>query len=691
MPIRIVARGSRAAEISIDGQIGQDFWGDGITAKQFRRDLEALGDIADITVRINSIGGEVFDGFSIYNALKEHPAQVNVQIDGLAASIASVIAMAGDKVEMGLGAMLMVHAPWTLAAGNADNMRATAELLDKVQVGLVDAYVAKTGLPRATVDEWMTGETWFTRDEAIAVGLADGAALAPSDPSEAAARASIMSPLKIAAQAQFAVFAQTLISTPARPAAAIPSQSASADAKETTMPEKATPSAAPAGNIDVTEAVQAALRQEHARQAEIRARFGRFATDHRDLLDACISDQTCTADVASKKLLDKLGEGGAPLAGSRIEVVTDARDKFKAAASAALMARAGVGARDPGNEFAGFSLADFAAHALKLSGESVKGLTRDGIARKVLATHTTSDFPQLLSSTAGKVLRDAYDAFPQTWRTWCAVGQVSDFKIHPRIQLGGFNDLATIPEGGEYTYGTFGEAYENAQAATKGKALALTRQMIVNDDLGGFTRRARLMGDAAARTVNSDAYAYMTSGASNHGPTSTDTGQFFNATAASTAGGHANLTSSGTAVSVASLGVGRVAMRKQKDKDLKTTLNIQPKVLLVPVGKEDLAKEIVTSTTKDGQSNSAQPNVLRNMFEVYSDPYLDGISATAWYLFAAPAGPAAAFEVVFLDGNETPFIDDTVDFDTDAMKFKIRLDYGVAIGDWRGGYKNAGA
>ena len=689
MPIKIVARGQRAAEIAIDGQIGQDFWGEGITAKKFRADLEALGDLSEILVRINSPGGEVFDGFSIYNALKEHPAKVTVSIDGLAASIASVIAMAGDTVTMGLGAMVMVHAPWTLAAGNADNMRSTAELLDKVQVGLVDAYVAKTGLSRAKVEAWMDGETWFTRAEAIDAGLADAASDdthdAVVDPAQTAAT---WTPFKAAASAQFHAFAAALNSTPPRTAAAL-NQSASADAQETTMPNQAQQSAPNAGIQDVTEAVQAALRFEATRQQDIRSRFGRFAGEHRELLDTCLADQAITPDAASQQLLARLGEGAEPLGGPRI--VVDARDKFRTGASAALMARAGLGARDPSNEFNGLTLADLAGRALDLSGVSIRGLTRDGIARRVLASHTTSDFPNLLSSTAGKVLRDAYGAFPNTWRAWCAVGQVSDFKIHPRIQLGAFNDMAVIAEGGEYTYGTLGEAYENAQAATKGKAIALTRQMIVNDDLSGFTRRAQLMGSAAARTVNTDVYAYLTSGASNHGPTSSDTGQFFNATAVTTAGGHANLTSSGTAISVTSLGVGRTAMRKQKDVGLKTTLNIMPKILLTTVGKEDLAKEIVTSTTKDGQSNSNQPNVLRNAFEVVSDPYLDGISATAWYLLAATNDPAAALEVVFLDGNETPFIDEMVDFDTDAMKFKIRLDYGVAIGDWRGGYKNVGA
>ena len=339
----------------------------------------------------------------------------------------------------------------------------------------------------------------------------------------------------------------------------------------------------------------------------------------------------------------------------------------------------------------GTSYADIAAAAFAQRGISVRGLSRNQIASKVFAAQTTSDFPNLLSSVAGKVLRSAYGNFPNTWNKWAAAGSVSDFKIHPRLQLGSFNGLDTIAEGGEYTYGSLKEDYENAQAVTKGKAIALTRQMIVNDDIGAFNRRAALMGRAAARSVNVDAYTFLTSGSSAHGPTSADGGQYFNATAVTTAGGHANLTSSGTAISVASLGVGRAAMRKQKDKGVRETLNIEPAILLTSVAKEDLARQVITSEADPASSNSGVTNIYRNRFEVVSDPVIDGVnSGLSWYLFANPAD-VAGFEVVFLDGIQEPFVDETVDFDTDAMKFKVRLDYGVAIGDWRAGYKNVGA
>jgi len=683
--IKVQARDNGSAEILIYEPIGADFFGSGLTARRFIADLERLGDVKDILVRINSPGGEVFDGFAIYNALKNHSAQVHVQIDGLAASIASIIAMAGDLVTMGDGAMMMIHNPWTIAIGDSEDMRKTADMLDKVSEGLLDAYESRTGIARDELKTMLAAETWLTAAEAVEKGFADertdeGEEKEEDDDAfknlfkkfaaDFKSKSANVSPLRIAAMA---------------------TQSAAADShrkEEVTMtPEEI----AAATKAAADTAARAAIQAEATRRIDIRNAFGRFADEHRDLLDTCLDDAACSADSASKKLLAKLGEGAEPLRPASVQNIADSRDKFVAGAQKAILARMGIEKPDAGNELNGRSLVDIGERCLALAGVSTRGLTKDAIARKVLAAHTTSDFPNLLSATAGKVLRKAYENRPGTWRAWAGVGQVSDFKIHPRIQMGSFNSLATIVEGGEYTYGSINEAYENAQALTKGKAILFTRQMLVNDDLGGFNRRAMLMGDAAGRSVNEDAYGSLLS-AAGLGPTSTDTGTFFNATAVTTAGGHANYTSSGTAMSVASLGVGRIAMAKQKDAGLKQTLNITPAVLLTSINKEDTARTLMASETDPASSNANVPNIYRNRYAVVADPLIDAATYTnSWYLFADPSGAAAAFEVVFLDGNESPFIDDEVDFDTDALKFKVRLDYGIAIGDWRGAYRNLGA
>jgi ATP-dependent Clp endopeptidase proteolytic subunit ClpP len=160
---------ARGAEIVIYDEIGAF----GIPAKAFLDELKALGPVAELTVRINSPGGSVFDGVAIYNALKRHDAAVTVWIDGIAASIASMIAMAGDELVMPENAMLVLHDPSGLVAGTASDMRAMAEALDRMKAGMVAAYCDKSGRDETEIEALMQAETWLSAQEAVALGLAD--------------------------------------------------------------------------------------------------------------------------------------------------------------------------------------------------------------------------------------------------------------------------------------------------------------------------------------------------------------------------------------------------------------------------------------------------------------------------------------------------------------------------------------
>jgi ATP-dependent Clp protease protease subunit len=164
----IKALSEDSAEIFIYDEIG--LWG--ITAKDFIDELKKVS-AKNITLRINSPGGEVFDGLAIYNALKRHAAQVTVTVDGIAASMASVVAMAGDKISMPENAMLMIHDPWGLAIGSADELRDLAETLDKIKSGLISTYVNKSGQTPEKIAELMADESWLTAKEAVELGLAD--------------------------------------------------------------------------------------------------------------------------------------------------------------------------------------------------------------------------------------------------------------------------------------------------------------------------------------------------------------------------------------------------------------------------------------------------------------------------------------------------------------------------------------
>lgn len=174
MNVQFSAKGSRG-EIWLYDQIGQSFWGDGISAKSFQKELSALGKVNTINLRINSAGGDVFDGFSIYNQLKAHPAAIEVTVDGVAASIASIIAMAAEpgKLTMAKNAMMMIHDPSGFAAGGENEMLRVAALLKTIKVNLADTYSDRTGNKRDTVEAWMSEETWFTAEAALEHGFAD--------------------------------------------------------------------------------------------------------------------------------------------------------------------------------------------------------------------------------------------------------------------------------------------------------------------------------------------------------------------------------------------------------------------------------------------------------------------------------------------------------------------------------------
>lgn len=191
-PFRFSAAKAQAnpSELVLDmyGDVGESFWGDGITAAQVSDALK--GDFTSITVRLNSPGGDAFEGMAIYNRLREqsavHNRPVTVYVDGIAASAASVIAMAGDKVIMGEGTLMMIHNAWIVAVGNSQEMRQTAALLEKLDGSTAELYGSRTGKTKEEVLAMMLDETWMSADEAIAAGFADEKT-GTGDPAEVAA------------------------------------------------------------------------------------------------------------------------------------------------------------------------------------------------------------------------------------------------------------------------------------------------------------------------------------------------------------------------------------------------------------------------------------------------------------------------------------------------------------------------
>lgn len=167
-------KADKTGEIYIYGDIVSYKWDDSdVTAKSFKDDLDALDDIDTLNIYINSAGGSVFQGQAIYSILKRHKAHKNVYIDGIAASIASVIAMAGDAIFMPKNAMVMIHRPWTIAIGNVDDMLAAAEALEKIGIAIKAIYMERFNQGEDKLQELLDAETWLTADECLEYGLCD--------------------------------------------------------------------------------------------------------------------------------------------------------------------------------------------------------------------------------------------------------------------------------------------------------------------------------------------------------------------------------------------------------------------------------------------------------------------------------------------------------------------------------------
>ncbi|MGK5049522.1 head maturation protease, ClpP-related [Janthinobacterium sp. GB4P2] len=199
--VRVNADATEGAEVMIYGDIGYGWYDEGITGESISREIAAI-DADEINVRINSGGGLVFEGLAIYNALARHNAKIIMHVDSIAASIASVILMAGDEIRISEGAQIMIHKPWSGLYGDANALRKEAEILDKLEGGIIDIYAARTDAKRADLETWVGAETWFTGQEAVDAGFADS--MTPAKKKVKAASSALFSSFKNAPKALLA-------------------------------------------------------------------------------------------------------------------------------------------------------------------------------------------------------------------------------------------------------------------------------------------------------------------------------------------------------------------------------------------------------------------------------------------------------------------------------------------------------
>lgn len=643
---RMQASSENEAEIYIYDEIG--YWG--VTAKQFVANLKALGDVTHIKLHINSPGGDVFDGIAIFNALKFHGAAITVYIDGLAASMASVIAMVGNPVIMPENTMMMIHKPWGFAGGDADDMRDYADLLDKVESVLIPAYAQKTGKSPEEIAAMLEDETWMNGNECVELGFADQ--VTPS----LQAMACIHSK-RIEEFEKMPNSIRNMITPP----------------RNSTQrePVNQQPPAAPV--VNESEIRAQVLAEQKARVNGISDLFAMFGNKHMELQNKCVTDPDCSVEQAKDLLLAELGKTATPSNKTTQTHIHAGNGNFVGdGIRQALMARAGYENLERDNVYNGMTLREYARMSLTERGIGVSSYNPMQMVGFAL-THSTSDFGNILLDVANKALLQGWEESAETFELWTKKGQLSDFKTAHRVGMGGFPSLRQVREGAEYKYVTTQDKGETIALATYGEIFSITRQAIINDDLNQLTDVPMKMGRAAKATIGDLVYAVLTgNGKLSDGKT------LFHAD-------HANLSSG--AISVDSLDKARQNMRKQKEGE--RALNIRPAYMLVPVGLETLASQTIRSASVKGADiNAGVVNPLQNFAEVIAEARLDDADPAAWYLAAAQG--TDTIEVAYLNGIDAPYIDQQEGFTTDGVATKVRIDAGVGALDYRGLAKSSG-
>ncbi len=406
-----------------------------------------------------------------------------------------------------------------------------------------------------------------------------------------------------------------------------------------------------------------------------------------------------SVEQASRAVLDELARRDSAAGGhrnvGRIETVRDEMQVRMAGIEQAILHRIApsVTLDDNGRQYRGMSLLEIGRDFLEAHGQHTRGLDRMTLAARMLefragGMHGTSDFTSLFANVANKRLRNAYEENAGSYALWARrAPNAPDFKNLSVVQLAGAPDLLQTNEAGEFKYGAMTDGGETYAVLTYGRIVSLTRQAIVNDDLRAFERMVTAFGFAARRLENRTVYAQLTANA----PLA-DGGALFNATAATTPGGHANLgTGAGSALQFTSLTSGRTAMRLQKGY-ASEELNLAPSYLIVPAALEQTAYQLTSSNYVP--STKAEVNEFRaggrTALTPVVEPVLDANSATAWYLAAANS-QVDTVEYCYLDGAEGPVIESQVGFESDGISYKCRLDFAAKAIDFRGLYKANGA
>lgn len=433
-----------------------------------------------------------------------------------------------------------------------------------------------------------------------------------------------------------------------------------------------------------------AERDERARQEQIRlrCRAARMTEEFADdlcrrgvpLVEAfgAIVDEVARRDAAS-------GAAAINTRAAVVETVVDEAETRQAAMTEALLHRAAphrYTLTPAARQYRGMTLVDMARDALQVCGGQTRGMSQREVAVTALNLNPdlrtragamgTSDFPLVLGSTVNRSLRDAFELAPRTFTAWARPAVARDFREMARVAMSELSVFQKVNEAGEYKVLSMSDKREKYALGKYGGVVPITWEAIINDDLDAFGRLPQQLAEEAAATQSDVVYAILSANAA-----MADGVALFHAD-------HANLAGSGGAISVATLGAARAAMRKQKGPNNARFLNVMPTFLLVGADKETEAAQTLSAVVANAAAN-VNPEFVRSLQQI-TEPRITG---NVWYLAASNAR-IDTVEFATLEGEGDVFTETRYGFEVDGVQVKARMPFAAKAIDHRGMYKNPG-
>jgi hypothetical protein len=458
---------------------------------------------------------------------------------------------------------------------------------------------------------------------------------------------------------------------------------------------------------NASEQIKRALAADQSRRKEITS----LCTLHR--IDRAFADELCdgfvSLDDARKRILERMATQpvgqtaeSARVVGSEQDRVTDAigGGLILRALNAARVSKASAKVAEQSQEFSRMPIVRTAEILLRSYGINTDRMTPKDVAQVAMgnreasrrfgiertAYHTTGAFPNLLADVANKTLLAAYDEAPYTWSIWARQGASSpDFKQINRSRFSESPDPEIVPERQPYPEKRMSDSKESYTVEKYGAMFSVSWETVVNDDLDAISRVPAMHGNAMRRKQNKVVYSVLTAN-----DVLSDNVALFNAT-------HANVSSGAGVPSVTTLNAGFLAMAKQTGLSSDAVLNLAPRYLIVPQAYAATAMELLNSTANPAVGGSAVGSSgVANIYNMaggrqltmVADANLDLNSSAIWYLAADPA-QIETVEISFLEGEESPVLEQEWDFDRDCYKYKIRQTFGAKAIDYRGLYRNS--